>query len=97
MSTTPEPKDWTDVGALTRADASSILNVEMSQERFFSDARREFIARAIMDMVKLITVAAVVSGFFIQPIPVFIRVGSVVALSGAFALSIVTFPRREAK
>lgn len=48
-----------------------------------------------MDIVKLVFVAAVVGGFFISA-PLVLRLVSFLVLAIAFAISIVTFPRKEA-
>ena len=67
----------------------------MEREKFFSPARREFIARSMMDVVKLIFVAAVVGGFFVSA-PLVSRLLSAVVLLIGFAVSVMTFPRKEA-
>ena len=80
--------------ALTVVRKGDILRV-MAEDKVFSDTRREFIARSVMDVVKLIFVAAVVGGFFVSaPIP--LRLMSAVILLAAFVISVITFPRKEA-
>ena len=79
---------------MTVVRKGDILRV-MAEDKVFSDTRREFIARSVMDVVKLIFVAAVVGGFFVSaPIP--LRLMSAVILLAAFVISVITFPRKEA-
>ena len=79
---------------MTVVRKGDILRV-MAEDKVFSDTRREFIARSVMDVVKLIFVAAVVGGFFVSAaIP--LRLMSAVILLAAFVISVITFPRKEA-
>ena len=80
--------------ALTGSVEARRLASVMASDKFFSHARREFIARAMMDVVKLIFVAAVIGGFFVSaPLPV--RLVSGVGLAVLFAMSVLTFPKKE--
>jgi len=66
----------------------------MSRESVFSHDRREFIARSIMDVVKLVFAAGVVGGFFVSaPMP--LRVTGFAALAIAAVISVATFPKKK--
>ena len=66
------------------------------RKKIFSRPRREFIARAIMDMVKLIFVAGVVGGFFASAsTSLSRRIGGVVVLLMVFVISVATLPGKE--
>jgi hypothetical protein len=67
----------------------------MAGERVFTDAPREFIARSVMDVVKLIFVAALVGRFFISA-STHLGILSGFVLLIAFVLSVITLPRKEA-
>lgn len=64
------------------------------EKKFFTDVRREFISRSVMDMTKLIFVASVVGGFFASA-PMLPRLISAAVLLGAFVVSVIAFPRKE--
>lgn len=63
--------------------------------RFFTEKRREFIARSAMDVFKLLLPATLVSGLFFKPIPLFAKTGIVVGLAVLCVASVWVFPRGE--
>jgi hypothetical protein len=78
---------------LTLSQVNDILE-PMATEVFFSKARKEFIARSLMDVFKLLFVAAVVGGFFVS-YPINLRIAGGTILAMMFVTSVLIFPRKE--
>lgn len=63
--------------------------------RFFTEKRREFVARSMMDVFKLLLPATLVSGLFFKPIPLFVKGAATVGLAVLFGLSVWILPRED--
>ncbi len=67
----------------------------MRRGAFFTEKKRGFVARSIMDIFKVLFPASLVTGLFIKPIPWPVKLGAVVSLAALFGFSVYLYPEGD--
>jgi len=74
--------------------STKYVNVFSEMKGFFTDKRRKFIAKTIIDGVKLTAVGLVVSEVF-GKLTMAIRIAAVIILFTLFWISVAVYPKEE--